>query len=1027
MNRHIVRDAGELRRLLPDWFGQSFSFDAETSGLDYVNDRLLGLALTFEDGQSVYIVLAHTVPTQGIVTKQRTEKKLVGYTTVEYLTPKKQIPKTKQVPIYEDLVVEYEEEEEVYPLREFVSQADLARAIGPLFLQRDVVMVAHNAKFDLHFLDRIGVRVAGKLADTMLAAQLINENREVGLKSLATSLLGWDMTEFTDLKRYPGFAKHEFLGVPLEIGADYAMRDTEATWALWQRFAVELVEEGVEHAFRNIWMPMTVVLQQMEAKGISVDLEKVRAVRAQYQQEKDEAEWAIWEEGMKMVLARYPDRRSREGMLPSYARMASATEIENAYEEQGLAWTKLDGTEVYSPLFRPTERSAPRVLTFNPGSNDHLGDLIYDWHKLEPPRNVKLAQTSGGRPVDKNTLKVLKLSLGEKCPPVVDNILKRREAEKFIGTYLDRLLNDADPTDHDCIRTTFNQHVTDTGRLSSTAPNLQNIPSRGERGKQARDMFVARPGMKLIVADYCLHPDTLVETTEGKKRIADVRPGDHVFSLRGRRIVTNEVVRSAQVGWLPSYRVTFDNGESVIASADHRWPVRVKQGRSWVQEERRTDEMVVGQRMIPMRRRVDKRNGYEHLYAYSAFEYSKTHVLVAEAHLGPRPDGHDVRHKDGNKLNNHPSNLEYRSQEAHRNEHTTRLWEERTQEERDHILTKLQEGRRERRDQRGERNPNWGKRHGEDETCAVCGTTFYRPPSRAGRFCSKPCYDAARKNGLNHKVTAIEFVGFQPMHAIEVSPDHNYVLGCGVVTCNSMMELRMAAHYAAKLDPNHAMIRAFNEGMDLHLLTASRQFSVPYEELERLIAAGDTDAKLKRSIGKTSNFGLLYGMGARKFQLYLWVEVGVYLPLDEVQRLIDGFNSTYEAVTEWKGLVVDFIHRRGYVETIAGRKRRLPSIWSRDRYEVMRAERQGINAVIQGSCADIINEAIPAIQTSLAPLGGYMLLQVHDEIVAEAPTEHAEAAKVIVEQYMTTLVNHKLRCPLVADAGIGSSWADAKK
>jgi DNA polymerase-1 len=92
----------------------------------------------------------------------------------------------------------------------------------------------------------------------------------------------------------------------------------------------------------------------------------------------------------------------------------------------------------------------------------------------------------------------------------------------------------------------------------------------------------------------------------------------------------------------------------------------------------------------------------------------------------------------------------------------------------------------------------------------------------------------------------------------------------------------------------------------------------------------------------------------------------------------------------------------------------------------MRAERQAINAVIQGSCADIINEAIPAIQMALRPLGGYVLLQVHDEIVAEAPEDLAPTAAKIVETYMTGLVNHKLRCPLGADAHIGDTWGSAK-
>jgi isoleucyl-tRNA synthetase len=129
---------------------------------------------------------------------------------------------------------------------------------------------------------------------------------------------------------------------------------------------------------------------------------------------------------------------------------------------------------------------------------------------------------------------------------------------------------------------------------------------------------------------------------------------------------------------------------------------------------------------------------------------------------------------------------------------------------------------------------------------------------------------------------------------------------------------------------------------------------------------------------------------------------------------------------EWKAKVRKWIHRHGYVKTINGRYRRLNDIWSNERFKVLEAERQGINAIIQGSGADLMAETMPPIQQALKALGGHLLIQVYDEIVAEAPTEHAYAACKVVENFMTTFANQRLRIPLVAEAKFAQSWGAAK-
>ena len=700
MTREIITDIARIP-YLP--INVPFAVDVETTGLDPVKDRILGVALTFACGESYYIVLEHTA----------------------------QLP----------WATWGEDSEPQYGSQQFIGREDAFSILAPLFAQRDVLKVAHNAKFDQHFLVRAGAPLRGNVQDTMLAAQLVDENRSVSLKNLAP-LVGMDLAKYETLEHYPGFAKHEFLGVPLTQAADYAMADTEATWALWELLEEQMREEGVYDAYRAVWMPLLPVLRQMEARGIALDVARVLELRQQFADRAATAETAIWQEGVHMVLDRL-EQATLDGK--EWVDVLGAPNLKPAHE---LGLDVEDREDVLYggvrvPVLRKkTKAFKPRIPWFNPASNPQMKELLFGHHKLRLPRDIEFKTNKDGDVgVDRDTLTVLRLEMGEKAPPILSTVLEYRKAAKMVSTYLDTFVEIADASDHHCIRTQFNQATTDTGRLSSSGPNLQNIPSRNEEGKLIRDLFVARPGYTLVVADY------------------------------------------------------------------------------------------------------------------------------------------------------------------------------------------------------------------------------------------------------------------------------------------SMMELRMAAHFSE----DWRMLQAFEEGLDLHTLTASQQQTLTYDELEARVNEGDADAKKWRAIGKTSNFGLLYGMGAKKFQRYLLVENGVKVTEDEASRLIEDFDQTYAGVTKWKRQVIRNAHRYQYVTTLAGRKRRLPDISHPDDIGLIRrAERQAVNAIVQGSCADVISGCMPAIQKELRANDGSLLLQVHDELVAEIVVENAATAARVMERHMTKERFGPLRCPLVVDAHVGPSWGSAK-
>lgn len=701
MSRQIITTDDELLDLLPTWRGHSFAFDTETTGLDVRKDRLLGLALYFDDGRAYYIVLEHNV----------------------------------------------EEDGQVH-LKTFIDRAIMAYHAFSLFSQQDVIMVAHNSKFDLHFLHRLGIYVEGKLFDTLLAAQLLDETRKNGLKELA-HLVGMQYDKYATLVKYEGYSKDEILGAALPDVAEYAMNDVEATWKLYDKFRYELAEEGLEPVFVNIWMPLVITLQQMEAKGIALDLDAVHELKKEYEELRSQAEEKINSRGLSILLERYaiadiPDR---------YLRMAREEELEYAFtDSKGRHVTRVGTASVPVITYEDRGKSKtwrPRVPEFSVGSNDDIHDLLFEWSGIEVDPDWRLQTNTKGYKVDKDNIEMLSYFLQDDKPDYLDDILTYRKTEKFIGTYLENFIKLADPDDYNSVTTSFNQSTTErgksggtrTGRLSSSDPiNLQNIPAHGEVGQRARNCFIARPGHKLVVADY------------------------------------------------------------------------------------------------------------------------------------------------------------------------------------------------------------------------------------------------------------------------------------------SAMEMVLWAHFSK--DP--LLIESISSGLDMHAMTAAGQHNIPYDEFMERYHNGDQEVKEWRAIGKTSNFGALYGIGAKKFQRFLLVKNGVLVPLDESQRLLTAIDETYPEGYAWKQQVWRFVGKHGYVLTMARRKRRLPQAIDGLFWQKREAERQAVNTCIQGSCGDIICEAMPPIQKMLQGLGGTLLLQVHDELVAEVPEQNAELAAELMPRMMVGFVNPRLRCKLSAEVGIGNTWAEAK-
>jgi len=221
----------------------------------------------------------------------------------------------------------------------------------------------------------------------------------------------------------------------------------------------------------------------------------------------------------------------------------------------------------------------------------------------------------------------------------------------------------------------------------------------------------------------------------------------------------------------------------------------------------------------------------------------------------------------------------------------------------------------------------------------------------------------------------------------------------------SQIELRIMAHLSS--DAN--MLEAFNSGHDIHTATAAKIYKIPLEEVT-------SDMRRK---AKTANFGIIYGISV------FGLSDRLSIPRAEAKELIDGYFVTYPEVKKYMDASIQRAKEMGYVETLLGRKRFLPDINSQNSIVRGFAERNAINAPIQGTAADIIKIAMVRIQKRLEQenLQAKMTMQVHDELNFTVPKKELEALQKAVIEEMENAI--KLQVPLIADCGVGANWLEA--
>jgi len=426
----LITTAAQLQevagRLLKE---KGFAIDTETTSVNAMRAKLVGVSLSWDEGEACYIPVGHVPEVAG----------------------------------------------------QQVAFNDLREYLGPVLLHSGIEKWGHNIKYDMIVLSRSGLEVAGELYDTMVASYVLNPERHShSLSAISQEMLRHTSIEFKDVVGH-GKKARTFDQVELPVACEYACEDASLTYLLHERLAEKVKDAGLVELFHELEMPLVSVLMRMEMTGVKIDTLMLNQLAEDYE--------------IKL---------------------------------------KVMGEEIFTMA----------GVNFNINSPKQLAEVLFD--RLNLPV-IKKTKTGASTNVD--VLKEL-----ARQHPLPEKILAYRSLAKLKSTYLDalpRLVNQETGRVH----TSYNQTVTATGRLSSSDPNLQNIPIRGQEGGNIRRAFIGEGDNVIMSADYSqIELRILAHMSGDPELLAAFERGDDIHTLTAARIfevlplmVTSDMRREAKV------------------------------------------------------------------------------------------------------------------------------------------------------------------------------------------------------------------------------------------------------------------------------------------------------------------------------------------------------------------------------------------------------------------------------------------------------------------------------------------------
>lgn len=1030
----------------------AFAFDTETNTLEVLgenkNFKCVGISISWGEENNYYIPIGH-------VREEDIDRQL----TV-------------------DIVVKY---------------------LRKIFARTNVRIYGWNLKFDFHVLKRIGIDVKTRdVFDGMLASWLCDENTPNGLKENTTDNMGIPQTHFNDVTNnvpnevrkafgYKANSKIPFDLVLIEDGAPYALDDAFYTWCNCFGLEQKLIDEEMDKIYYKMYIPFLFVLFEMEEQGVTVDIDRLKQMGVEMQQDLDELQYKIYE--LAGVEFNIGSSQQKAEILFGYAKEdtpvradkipASINKIVENYKSGNLDLEDLQ--EQLNKKGFYFDGDGKVFKTSN--KNQHILDHSFNFSVI--------ATTNGGSPsTDSDTIWRLsqktyskinkrKQQGVEMCKYMLEYAKLSKLKTAFVDGILEQLYDDgkAHPS--------FNQIGTDSGRLS------------------------------------CIAEDTLIKCVGEDKPIQDVKVGDLVYcyddngNLQIKKVlnVMNNGVRPCvSVNWVS--QGTHDFG-SLICTPDHKI---LNHNLEWV----RADSLSHNDKVVHLRRSMcDER---PRLYGFNKY-CKQEQVAIKNLYFNCYDSDICIHHKDGIKNKNYIDNLILMPKEEHTRLHSLELVEQgkiRTDQLR--VPHKILSGKEHPRYKEVsveylERLVRESKGRIRDipmdfdtfkKKCKEAGfdykkiageyQTQYREVSdedfiKAFYECKGVPYAIHKKLNIgrtkvektirrldlcfNHTIDSVTSVGNKQVYDLEVEDCHNFI--ANEVCVHNCSKPNLQQLPKAEENDKYQIRSVFVGSMNPKTGERNKIIAIDYHNLEMVclthfsgdknlseMFSNDDDAhgstavnmfnldctpmecKKKyphlRQAAKTINFMLMYGGGAGK--LYESLKSDHYSPLDlgakeyleqyhckngkdVAQAFIDKYFESYSGVAKFIQSQKKFAHRNKFVYTVLGRKRRLPDINSNDMKVSSYCERLAVNSAIQGTAGDItINAQIRvASEERLKELGCKMLIQVHDELVFECPEEHLEEAIQIIKWDMEHPFGDDPRKQvkyLRADYDTGNSYQEAK-
>lgn len=971
--RKIVTTEADLQEAVENMLdAEAVCFDAETSDVDI--EELCWYALGIYDGDTVYYI------------------------------PLKQ--KQKEI-----------EEGQLFAINdnrgdEYLEMDVVVEGLKPIFENEEISKIGHNLKFDIRILQRFGIDVKGDLFDTKVASWLLDENASHALKDLGARVFGVKTIHFGDLVE----KGRDFLDVPTEKAAEYSAQDVILPWELAKVFLQQLKEEDMLRHFFEIEMPFLWCLIEMENNGFPIDLDG---------------------------LLRYGD-----------------TIIEVGKESASRCY-EIAGDQ------------------FNLNSSQQLSDLLFGKMGYKP-----VVMTKSGKP---STSAEVMESLANQGCELAEAILGYRAVEKIRSTYIDAMPGHV--ADDGRIHSKFSPTGTVTGRLNSASPNLQNIPSRGDIGAEIRKFFVASPGNLLVVADYsqielrilahesqdkrlmeayqngedihrqtaslvykipeesvskdqrghakCVTGDTLIPTDRGLKRIkelSDFRTSGEFVDLTGISVMNSEGEYKPATsfyygGTQRCKRITIRGKRTIEGTHNHRIRVKSDNGIVW----KYLSDIVVGDEVVTA----------------SSVKFPKNYVEVPFNFWSPtNSNGGDnlpkitVDEKWGEVFGVIFGDGGYcgeSSVQVSGHKRDIDMLESFAESAKSVGLNPVLRDVKGRVDNvsvyLGSRRLQRFLRHLEIKEDHVPQVILDSPEKVVCAYI-RGLFDTDGWHG-------VAGLGFCSQHYTFTKELQTILFSMGIYS-------NFQKKYNKTYDKNYWALTinradSVKSFMDKIGFNSSRKRLNPdgifYKcgskgncwKRDEVVAIEDTEAEVfdlyvpdgNEFVGNgfvnhnSMNFGLVYGMSAVGFAKQVRISEG------EAARFIKRYFAVYHGVDRFIKETHKRVEAHRYVKTISGRKRRLPEAASEDYSTVSYAHRQAVNAIVQGSAADLIKKAMIEIRKQL-PIDCRCICQVHDELIFEVPEDNADKYAKKIKKIMEESYSDILTVPVIAEVNIAKSWYEGK-